>query len=148
MTKRKEFSFTGGEQLADDLKHLGDAVSARLVMRSMANAAEVIREAASAAAPADKGILKNNIVKQGKYAKSRNLVLMLVGLRRNALKTAGVDVYYGRFVEFGTKNQRPQPFLRPAFFLHKAAFVDILVGELRPRVNRAIAKLKSQKSGG
>ena len=55
------------------------------------------------------------------------------------------DAYYWRFIEFGTRNMRPQPLLRAAFEAGKTRAVEVIRARLAQAVERAAKKLRVGK---
>lgn len=56
-----------------------------------------------------------SIVVKTKKSKNRGEVIMSLGFKGGA-KKSNSDVYYWRFLEFGTVNSVAKPFLRPALY--------------------------------
>ena len=101
---KSRFTITGDKELRKTLFDLGEKTQA-ILLEASKEASEVIRQAASDRAPVDQGVLKDNI-----YAEltgySRTKVTISVG--------PGKAAYYGMWIEMGTKQHGPQPYLRPA----------------------------------
>lgn len=55
------------------------------------------------------------------------------------------DAYYWRFIEFGTRNMRPQPLLRAAFEAGKTRAVEVIRARLAQAIERAAKKLRVGK---
>lgn len=74
-------------------------------------AARRIEGAAKGNAPVDTGTLRNSITVENSGTARRKI---------------GPTVDYGVFVELGTKNDRPQPYLKPAFDAVAPRLIDEL----------------------
>lgn len=57
------------------------------------------------------------------------------------------DAFYGRFVEFGTKNMAAKPFLRPAFIQRQNDALDIIKQRLAANIERARRKAAARTGG-
>lgn len=55
------------------------------------------------------------------------------------------DLYYWRFVEFGTARAAAKPFLRPAFDNHKSWILDAMRTRLEKGIDRQVRKLNMLK---
>lgn len=160
---RATFRIRGGDKLIKHLKSLPAEAMAetRAVIKKQGN--ELVAEM-KAIAPVYRGrdprpvpgALRNAIrarySQKGLYVRvgifgstparkaARAAVLMRKGMKRGRAKrlaeAAERDVFYARWVEFGTTKMRPQPFLYPTFRRRRAAFR----GELAGAVVRAIKK--------
>lgn len=102
------------ETLANPKKAKSSAVkAARKAMRV------VRREAVKNAKALDNKDTDRKIWKQitikTKKTKNKDEVIMSLGLKGGAKKISS-DVYYWRFLEFGTVNSVAKPFLRPALY--------------------------------
>lgn len=84
-------------KLTDRLKR-GNVQVAKVINE---NAMELVNEAKKAS-PVDTGFLRNSI-QVAEYAKDNKHSAKVI-----------VNAYYGIFVEYGTRRQRPQPFFTPA----------------------------------
>lgn len=95
---------TGDKELIATLKRMGQAASGEILREGGREASNVIQAEAERRAPSRTGTLKRNIRVRGGRGKKR--IRFRIGTTKKA--------YYAGFVEYGTKNMRPQPFLRPA----------------------------------
>lgn len=150
----------GLAELRDKLLALGPALGAR-VLRSGARAAmQPVLEEARRLVAVDTGLTRDSITLRAKMPKSGD-TLTRVGIKiqklsaakrayslkgtggsRN-LKKSTMRAYYREsahwrwhFLEFGTKTQRAQPFLRPALAKHKDQVIAALRLEVAKRVER------------
>lgn len=66
------------------------------------------------------------------------------GALRNSIKAeitgtsfeVGTDLYYAKFVEFGTVKQRPQPYLYPAIAENRKRIIEIVQEEIRKELSK------------
>jgi HK97 gp10 family phage protein len=131
------------------------SVGGRILKKALYKSATVIRDDAIRRAPEDTGRLKQFIGRSGGRVKTgddRFQATVLVGLIRltkaQQRKTGLTqDAYYGKFVEFGTRFQRAEPFLRPAFDSQKENFIDAFGEELWTLITTAL-ETKSAPSEG
>lgn len=141
--------FSGGKELAQTLNSMAGAVSHRVKVRALTDAAEPIREAAAAMAPRDplaKGPhLADNIVvssismaRQERNDRVGESVVEVGPARRPS------DHFYGFFQEFGTARHQAQAFMRPAFDANWQTSLRILQDALW----REIAKHRSPYTVG
>lgn len=117
----------------DDLKKAFDQLPGKVGVKASSKAvregAKVIQKAARAKVPVDTGNLKKSIsVKILNQKRDALEVAALIGpgagyfskRGKNAGKRVN-DGFYGFFVEYGTKDTKPQPFMRPAFDENRVA---------------------------
>lgn len=90
------------------------------------------------------GNLKKSIIKR--TLKSRGATetpIVVVGTNMSKKKSKWIG-WYGRLVEFGTKNSKAYPFARPAYDAnYRQVFIN-LRDEIKTRLPVAIAKLKAK----
>lgn len=137
------------------------------IRKALYRAALPMRKFAESKAPIDTGNLSANVyiyrdrdpkgstgateryvigVRTKRNARQQARLNQQLGRVSRNLRTRG-DAYYWFMVEFGTSKQRAQPFMRPAFELHKNIAVSIFTRELRTMVAAAVNKARG-KSGG
>ncbi|WP_283149735.1 HK97-gp10 family putative phage morphogenesis protein [Silvimonas soli] len=144
---------TGLDDLKRKLRELPKRVETRVVKVALKKGGEIIRDAAISRAPEDSGLLKKNIVYRALSAKKGQ-----VGVRKQAqkhvdnpqnrrMRRVGKRYYsdgpafYGRFVEFGTKNMAAHPFMRPAFDATAPAAIDAIGKALLEGIDQEVRKL-------
>lgn len=134
----------GGPELVKALTALGPAVSRKVQIEALTEAAEPMRAAAAAFAPRSERHaphLADNIV---------------IGIPTQAhLESGGHfdetavefgpskrphDVFYGYFQEYGTSRHRAQPFMRPAFDGGAASSLQMVMGRLWTAIAEAAKK--------
>lgn len=123
-----EYKIENVKLLLDRLKGLGDDVSKKVAWKALRTGAAVIQknaiqnakkiDAASRPGIEDSQIFKFIKIQKGtKLAKSGYRIAYRVGVQGGAVAKKGqgrTPPTYWRHVEFGTKNTKAQPFLRPA----------------------------------
>ena len=71
----------------------------------------------------------------GRYSRNRS-----DGYRRDPRGLKGGDTFYWRFVEFGTQNQRAQPFVRPALQSKAQEAINVYIREFDKWIDRAVRR--------
>lgn len=149
-----EFNIQGLEPIQERLKRLGNPrLIKNAVRRSMRKAMAIVRDAARANAKAlddpqtAEKIWKNIAIAAGK-TRNPNEVVMRVGVRGGASfsnpnppKTSGGDTRHFRWVEFGSANNPPTPFLRPALQNNIQAVTDSFAENFNKEIDKELAKL-------
>ena len=92
------------------------------VIQNMDVACQVVKGYAQANAPVRTGKMKGKVAVETEIVARGEVIEGRVGVRKDD------DVFYARFVEFGTKNMPAHPFLRPAVFNHAKEIVRIIQG--------------------
>ena len=84
----------------------------KLALRSVA---KLLRKAVKEAAPVKTGTLKSNIGTWVRSNKKTGRVRLEIGIYKpeKALKKGLVPAYYAHFIEFGTSQSAPHPFIKP-----------------------------------
>jgi HK97 gp10 family phage protein len=132
----------GLSDLQEKLRQLGPRLS-RNGLRSAVNAgAQVIRREVKARAPSDTGTMQRAIyVKQIREKSSDVQQTFFVGVRSGKrFQKKGLDAYYWRYVEFGTRKMAARPFIRPAFEAKKSAAVEAIKAKLAERIEKLAAQ--------
>jgi HK97 gp10 family phage protein len=120
--------------IGEMLRELPDKVVTRKLAAIQKKLMQEIQERAKELVPVDTGRLRETIIVKAGFNKQQGVVFSAVGLQKitwrmrkniRKKKEAGTisktalesDAYYGKFVELGAPghNQKPEPFLRPAF---------------------------------
>jgi HK97 gp10 family phage protein len=131
----------GLRELGERMKKLSLDVALKASRSATNAAAQVIKKEAISKAPVDTGNLKKNIiVRRAKQPDLTSLHLVLVrsGKLTDKQKGSGLqDAFYWRFVEFGTVNAPPKPFMRPAFDTKKGQALDAMTAQLKKRIDKA-----------
>lgn len=149
-----EVNIEGLDQVQEKLKRLGNPrLMKNAARRSMRKAMAIVRDAARANAKglddpqtAEK-IWKNIAIAAGK-TRNPNEVIMRVGVRGGASfsnpnppKTSGGDTRHFRWVEFGSANNPPTPFLRPALQNNIQAVTNSFAENFNKEIDKELAKL-------
>ena len=149
-----EFNIEGLDEVQEKLKRLGNPrLMKNAARRSMRKAMAIVRDAARSGAKniddlqtAEK-IWKNIAIAAGK-TRNPNEVIMRVGVRGGASfsnpnppKTSGGDTRHFRWVEFGSANNPPTPFLRPALANNIQAVTNSFAENFNKEIDKELAKL-------
>lgn len=135
------------------------------IKRALYKAALVIKNEVISRAPRETGNLEDNVYiyrdrnpkastgateryivgvrkKRSKYARSR----LNVGLGRVS-KSYGIggDAFYWIFLEFGTKNMPPRPFMRPAFESKKFQALNTFIESFKRGVDNAVKRARRKQ---
>jgi HK97 gp10 family phage protein len=111
-----DISITGGRELYDQLRGLADKLVANVLtgaayaglkpIRDLARAKVPILDIEASHGPHAPGELLEGIRLTRSRSRDRNSVGARLGITR--------DVYWGHFVEYGTRHAAAKPFMRPA----------------------------------
>ena len=149
-----EFNIEGLDEVQEKLKRLGNPrLMKNAARRSMRKAMAIVRDAARSGAKniddpqtAEK-IWKNIAIAAGK-TRNPNEVIMRVGVRGGASfsnpnppNTSGGDTRHFRWVEFGSANNPPTPFLRPALANNIQSVTNSFAENFNKEIDKELAKL-------
>lgn len=146
----ENIKFTGGRELAKMLKEMGDpTLVRRYVSAEQRKAAkDIILPEIVKQAPEQSGRLRQFIGVGAQ--RRRNYVRTVLGLVRlsKAMMAKGLnyDAYYGRFVELGTRYQKPQHFMLNAFYSKREPFLAAYIPALKARVIKEAEKHKNRSA--
>jgi len=146
----------GLDQLGRALQRIPATLSTRIMREALHATGDVMKEAAELTAPVRTGALREDMIVKVRVSGdlSINYVLVGPGYDRSKLrarkhgKLAGtVDTtvspgVYGKFLELGTKNMPPWPWLRPAFEASKEAALATFVAYIRAGLQAVIAEVR------
>jgi HK97 gp10 family phage protein len=126
--------------LKDALEELPKATGKNVMRRILKRRAQPIADDAEALAPVRTGQLKRSIIVGTRLSRRQ---------RRAAKETKSyVEIYVGpgplpqaHMDEFGTSQQKPQPFLRPAWDAHKGSLLNNLRDDLWAEIEKAAERL-------
>jgi len=96
---------SGLAELEKQLREMAPAAAKTAVRRALKTAAELLQDRIEITAPYKEGFLAHNIVETS--SESGGLTRVEVGSTKQA--------FWASFQEFGTRFQRKQPFMQPAF---------------------------------
>jgi HK97 gp10 family phage protein len=149
----------GFDTVLDTLKSLPAEVVSKNggpVRRALAKGARLARDMIKASAPVRTGTLRANVASgKGRTAAGERQVVRIlpaVGTyantrfnrrkRRSGKKyEMGGPAYYWRFLEYGTKKARAQPFILPAVTAGRAQIMETVQADLVRGVDRIVKKL-------
>lgn len=120
-----EIELTGVDEILNKLQGMGENVG-RLENKALKNAAEPLLQDAKANVPVRTGKLKEGI-NIGKIKNKGGVKYILVGVERGD----NSEIFYGKFIEFGTSKRAAQPFLQPAYEKNKNRIKEIIAETLK-----------------
>ena len=149
-----EFNIEGLDEVQEKLKRLANPrLMKNAARRSMRKAMAIVRDAARSAAKniddpqTSEKIWKNIAIAAGK-TRNPNEVVMRVGVRGGASfsnpnppNTSGGDTRHFRWVEFGSANNPPTPFLRPALSNNIPQVTNQFATSFNQEIEKELAKL-------
>lgn len=149
-----EFKIEGLGEVQENLKRLGNPrLIKNAARRSARKAMAIVRDSARNAAKAlddpqtSEKIWKNIAIAAGK-TRNPNEVVMRVGVRGGASfsnpnppNTSGGDTRHFRWVEFGSANNPPTPFLRPALSNNISRVTNQFATSFNQEIEKELAKL-------
>ena len=119
-----KLDFSGLLDLSEDLAVLSKAENRKVMRDATRAAATVFKDEAVKRAPVHTGKLKKNIVVITQRDRNGNITSGVhvrgtnprTGNSDNSMKASNSrNAFYWRFVELGTSNMAPVPFIRPAY---------------------------------
>lgn len=149
MALKTKFKVRGFEGIYQSLKSLPEEIAAKAVRRAQFESAALIKDEAKRRAPAREGRIKEFVDRQAFRDKSSGKIFVRVGIRKVSKKQLKrmkltADAYYATFVEWGTRFQRAQHFMRDAFVSTRDRWVAVYEEDLRKQVDSV---LKSHNKG-
>ena len=137
----------GLSELKSAFEQLPKATGEGVLRKVLLARAEPIAAAAKALVAVESGELRDSIVASTRLSKDQT---------RDAKETASyVEVYVGagplphaHLVEFGSVNNQPQPYLRPAWDSAKGALLDKFKEDLWSEIEKAVGKLARNAAKG
>ena len=149
-----EVNIEGLDEVQEKLKRLANPrLMKNAARRSARKAMAIVRDAARSGAKAiddpqtAEKIWKNIAIAAGK-TRNPNEVVMRVGVRGGASfsnpnppNTSGGDTRHFRWIEFGSANNPPTPFLRPALQNNIQAVTNSFAENFNKEIDKELAKL-------
>lgn len=144
-----KLDFSGLLDISSDLDALSKSQSRRVLRNATRSAATVVKDEAVRRAPVRTGKLAKNIVvitqrarngdiSSGVHIRGRN---MRTGNSDNKMKTNDPrNAFYWRFVELGTSNMAPIPFIRPAYDARQEEAVKVAFETANRSIDEALTK--------
>ena len=135
--------FSGLEDISRDLQLLSGAENNRVLREATRAGANVLKEEVVSRAPVRRGKLRRNVVVLSRRSRDGGMesgvhirgVNPDTGNSDNTMKADNPrNAFYWRFVEMGTVNMPPHPFVRPAFDVRSEQAAQVAIA----RMNRAI----------
>ena len=108
-----DIELTGVDEILNKLQQMGTNIS-RLENKALKNAAEPVLQDAKANVPVRTGKLKKGL-KITNVKKKEGVKYILVGVDRGD----NSEIFYEKFIEFGTSKMSARPFLQPAYEKNK-----------------------------
>lgn len=125
----------GLSELLDGLEELSKATAKNVMRRALNKAADPIQQAAERNAPVLTGALQRSIIVSDKLSRRQRSLYQ---------KSSKIEVFVGpgalaqaTMQEFGTTNNRPQPFLRPAWMENWRKALSLISEELANEIEKA-----------
>lgn len=128
-----ELDVQGAKEIERKLKSLEPKLARKIVRQSLRKAAKPILKKAKENCPVATGELKKNL-KVRALKKRKHSYAVQAGTSKGWYKG---DQFYAGFIEFGTVNMEPKPFMRPAFDSEKENSQKILISELLSGIKEA-----------
>lgn len=131
---------TGLEELERNLRALPERLAQRTLASAGRKGIRPIQDAAQTAAPHRTGKLELGIVSRLKVKSdgvSGATVVVKLGLKTGSRDKKSASVFYGRFIEKGTKFIKPHPFMEPSFKNWAVASIKEFAVELERGIERA-----------
>lgn len=142
--------FSGLNDIAKDLEALSRAENNKVLRDATRAGAEVVKEEVIARAPVRKGKLKKNVVVVTQKSRRRGEISSGVHIRGVNPRTGNSDntmkansprnAFYWRFVEMGTVNMPPHPFIRPAFDVRQEQATAMAMRRMNQAIDEALSK--------
>jgi HK97 gp10 family phage protein len=137
----------GLSELKAAFEQLPKATGKSVMRKVLMTRAKPIAAAAKALVPVESGELRDSIIASTRLSKHQ---------KREAEETASyAEVYVGagplphaHLVEFGSVNNQPQPYLRPAWDSAKGALLDNFKEDLWSEIRKAVDKLARKVTKG
>ena len=108
-----DIELTGVDEILNKLQQMGANING-LENKALRNAAEPVLKDAKANVPVRTGKLKKGL-KVTNVKKKEGVKYILVGVDRGD----NSEIFYGKFIEFGTSKMSARPFLQPAYEKNK-----------------------------
>ncbi|WP_320720870.1 HK97-gp10 family putative phage morphogenesis protein [Enterobacter sp. 296B2] len=142
--------FSGLNDIAKDLEALSRAENNKVLRDATRAGAEVLKEEVIARAPVRTGKLKKNVVVVTQKSRRRGEISSGVHIRGVSPRTGNSDntmkannprnAFYWRFVEMGTVNMPPHPFIRPAFDVRQEQATEVAIRRMNQAIDEALSK--------
>ena len=121
--------FEGQKELLENMKNLATELQTKVKLEAVMEAANFLKGESERRVPIRTGKLKENIVIQ-KVEDNEIATEVKVGPNR--------DAFYGAMVEYGTKNMRARPFMRPSFDENEDRIQKEITRKIQEGIERAV----------
>lgn len=125
----------GLEELISKLNGLPDKLETKVVRSAVRKGAILVRDKAREKVPVDTGTLKKSI-KVRNNRSGKGIISFKIGPTSD--KKRGTDIFYGRFVEFGTSKMAAKPFMRPALDESENEVLDVVINDIKLKLDEEI----------
>lgn len=155
-----EMTLTGVDGLLKTLKSLPPEIVSKRggpVKLALAKGARFLRDKAKAnltsqiARNGDEStglLLQNVIASRGKAPFDGNGERYLVRVKRKSYnKGKATTLQTANLLEYGSEHQPATPWLRPALNAHGRETINVVINDLKNRIDKVIAKIAQQNSG-
>ncbi|MGA4661505.1 HK97-gp10 family putative phage morphogenesis protein [Citrobacter braakii] len=142
--------FSGLNDIAKDLEALSRAENNKVLRDATRAGAEVLKEEVIARAPVRTGKLKKNVVVVTQKSRRRGEISSGIHIRGRNMRTGNSDntmkasdrrnAFYWRFVEMGTVNMPPHPFVRPAFDTREELATQVAMKRMNQAIDEVLSK--------
>lgn len=132
----------GLAELQKSMENMAVEVQSGISKSAVFAAGHVVKKKAQALAPVDEGVLRKSIyVKYDKENSSDVQQAVIVSVRHGKrYQKRGMDAWYWKFVEFGTRFMKAFPFMRPAFDSTITQQIDTIAKVLWSKIERLARK--------
>ena len=144
-----KLDFSGLLDISRDMELLSKAENKKVLRDGTRAAAEVLKTAIVERAPERTGKLKRNVVVVTMRGR-RNAISSGVHIRGVNPETGNSDntmkasnrrnAFYWRFVELGTSNMPPHPFVRPAFDARQEEATRAVIARMNKAIDEVLSK--------
>lgn len=142
--------FSGLNDIAKDLEALSRAENNKVLRDATRAGAEVLKDEVIARAPVRTGKLKKNVVVVTQKSRRRGEISSGIHIRGRNMRTGNSDntmkasdkrnAFYWRFLEMGTVNMPPHPFIRPAFDVRQEQATEVAIRRMNQAIDEALSK--------
>ncbi|MDT3751437.1 HK97 gp10 family phage protein [Citrobacter freundii complex sp. 2023EL-00966] len=142
--------FSGLEAISRDLELLSRAENNKVLRDATRAGAEVLKDEVVERAPERTGKLKKNVVVVTQKSRRRGEISSGIHIRGRNMRTGNSDntmkasdprnAFYWRFVEMGTVNMPPHPFVRPAFDVRQEQATEVAIRRMNQAIDEALSK--------
>lgn len=134
-----DISLLGDKELQTKFRLLPIKVQRKLLRQGMRKAGKLVRDEARRLVPVDTGALKKSLKVRAAIRKRGSFgARIMTGERAELGIDPGASGYYPAVVEFGSKTQPAQPYLRAAADAKRDEVFSIMRGAVRDGIREAV----------